>query len=105
MSLGSGNDFEGAVKPDAITKEAYEPDLFAHRYCEIPTNLQMRLDYGVRTDGQPDYQGFAPRGLLTSQTGWLLYKFTYSADPGSMTLRQIAYSSWDLRADVGTTYA
>lgn len=98
-------EFEGAVKPSSIEQAGWEADLFAHRYCEIPSNMQLRLDYGARSDGQPIYQGFAPRGLASSATGWLLYKFTYSADPGNMTLRQIAYGVWDDRAAEGTTYA
>lgn len=102
--IGTGINFEGTTKPSSIEQDGYEPDLFAHRYCEIPTNLQLRLDYGTRTDGQPLYQGFAPRGLATSNDGWLLYKFTYDAS-NNMTLRQIAYNSWDLRADGGTVYA
>jgi hypothetical protein len=97
MAIGTGIQFEGAVKPDAITVDSYEPDLFAKRIVEVPSNMQMRADYGASTDGLPDYMGYAPKGLASSADGWLLQKFTYDANR-QCTLRQISYSSWDLRA-------
>jgi hypothetical protein len=104
MTQGAGLKFEGQVKPSSIEVDGYEPDLFAARYTEIPTNMQMRADYLLVTDGLPTYMGYAPRGLSASDTGWLLQKFTYDVNR-QCTLRQIAYSSWDLRADGGTTYS
>ena len=65
--------------------------------------MQMRCDYDVRTDGQPVYLGFAPKGLDASADGWLIHKFTYDVSD-RVTVRQIAYDIWDDRADVGTTY-
>lgn len=103
MTLGTGRNISGAVKPDAISVDSYEPDLFAKRYTEIPTNMQMRCDYTTRTDGQPVYLGYAPKGLASSSTGWLIQKYTYDVSDRA-TLRQSAYTSWDLRADGGTTY-
>jgi len=99
MGLGSGRQFEGAVKPSSIEVDSYEADLFAHRYTEIPTTLQQRLDYGSRTDGQPDYMGYGARGLTTTDSGWLIHKFTYNAT-GGMTLRQSAFGIWDNRASL-----
>ena len=84
-------DFEGAVKPTSVEKAAYEPDLFASRTCEIPTNLQARFVYD--SDGNCTYAGYAPRALATSSTNWLLQKFTWVA--GNCTVRLIAYDSWD----------
>jgi hypothetical protein len=94
MTIGNSNRFEGSVKPSSIEVDGYEPDLFAQRYTEIPSNMQMRADYGSSTDGLPDYVGYAPKGLSSSSDGWLLQKFTYDANR-QCTLRQIAYDSWD----------
>jgi len=95
---GSGLKFSGQTKPDAISVDSYEHDLFAQRWTEIPSNLQMRAEY--TTDGGetvPLYLGFAPRGLAAGTDGWLLQKFTYDGS-GNVTLRQIAYGNWTGRA-------
>lgn len=97
---GNGLNYEGAVKPSAIEKDGFEPDVFAHRYTEIPSNMQMNLAYNA--DGTVLYAGYAPRGLAESADGWLLHKFTYNASK-QVTNRDIAYNSWDLRASA--TYA
>lgn len=89
--------YEGAVKPSSIEKDIHESELFAQRIVEIPTNMQMRADYGAATDGLPTYMGYAPKGHATSASGWLLQKFTYDANR-QCTLRQIAYDTWDNRA-------
>ena len=102
--------FEGAVKPSSIEQDGYDPNLRAIRSTEIPSGLKMRIDYGSRTDGQPVYQGFAPSGLAEGTNGWLIYKFTYSADPGSMTERNVYGASaedngnWTARESGGYTY-
>ena len=93
----------GATKSSDVENKTYEKDLWAGRFTEIPSNMQMRADYTTRTDGQPVYLGFAPKGLASSATGWLLHKFTYDGSD-RVTVRQIAYDIWDDRADVGTTY-
>lgn len=54
---------------------------------------QMRMEY---IGGNLTYTGYAERGIASSATSWLLQKFTYTA--GDLTLRQIAYDSWDNRA-------
>lgn len=89
-------EYEGAVKPSSLEQAAFEKDIWASRITEIPSNMQMRADYGTSTDGQPDYVGYAPRSLATSTDGWLLQKFTYDANR-QCTLRQIAYDKWDNR--------
>ncbi len=103
MALGQDREVWGELKVSAAEQAEYEPELFAKRITEIPSNMQMRAAYSA-TDGLPDYVGYAPRGLTAATTGWLLQKFTYDASR-QCTLRQIAYSSWDLRADAGTVYA
>lgn len=82
-------DLSGAVKPSSIEQDAYDGNLQALRHTEIPSGMKMRLDYTGRSDGQPVYQGFAPSGLAEGTNGWLIYKFTYSADPGNMTQRDV----------------
>jgi hypothetical protein len=98
MALGTGEDFEGAIKPSSVEKAVYESDLFAQRITEIPSNMQMRAAYSSN-DGMPDYVGFAPKGLTTFSDGWLLQEFTYDGNR-QCTLRQIGYGSWDGRATV-----
>ena len=95
--IGTQLQFEGQGRPSAIEVDGYEKDLFAQRITEIPSNMQMRADYLTATDGLPAYMGYAPRGLASSSSGWLLQKFTYDASR-QCTLRQIAYNSWDNRA-------
>lgn len=104
MAYGDTVDQRGAVKPSNLEQEVFDTKVGAYRYVEIPSNLQMRLDYDTRTDGQPVYIGYAPRGLASSATGWLIQKHTYDVN-NFMTLRQIAYDIWDDRADGGTSYA
>ena len=97
MSIGIVIPQEGAVKPSSLEQETFEYDLFASRITEIPTNMQMRADYGTSTDGLPDYVGYAPKGLTESGTnGWLLQKFVYDANR-QCTSRTIAYGSWTNR--------
>jgi hypothetical protein len=95
------SEYEGAVKPSSIEKDLFDVDLTASRITEIPTNLKMRLDYDLRTDGQPVYQGFAPTGFAEGIDGWLIYKFTFIGDLVSQ--RDIAYGNWTART--GYTYA
>ena len=99
MGLGTGRDFEGATKPTSIEVDRYEPDLFADRICEIPSNMKARFAY----DGSNNciYAGFAPKGLAEGNDGWLLQKFTYDGS-NNCTERNIAYWNWTART--GYTY-
>jgi hypothetical protein len=97
--LGSGTRFEGAVKPDAISVDAYEADLYAQRYTEIPNNMTKRVDYSTRTDGQPVYVGWGCKGLAESADGWLIYSSTYDAS-NRITSIKVGYGIWDNRATV-----
>lgn len=90
-------EYEGNVNPSSVEKASYEENLFANRVCEIPSNMQMRCDYGSRTDSQPVYLGFAPKGLADGTKGWLLHYFTYD-DSDRVTARTIAYGNWTNRA-------
>lgn len=92
MSLKPIIEFEGAVKPDAISVDSYEPNLFAKRITEIPSNMQARFVW----DGSNNctYAAYAVRELSESNTGWLLQKFTYDGS-NNCTSRLIAYDSFD----------
>jgi hypothetical protein len=87
---------DGRVKASIVEQATYDDALGASRVSDIPSNLQQRIDYGERTDGQPTYVGFADKGLGISASGWLLQKFTYTSD--LLTYRSIAYDSWDDRS-------
>ena len=89
MALGSSGTQEGALKPSTIERDVFDGNLQALRHTEVPSGLKMRIDYGSRSDSQPVYQGFAPSGLAEGSNGWLIYHFTYSADPGNMTQRNV----------------
>ena len=100
MAWGDTVDQRGAVKPSSLEQETFDPKVGAFKYVEVPSNLQAR--YAYNADGTVLYAGYAVRGLASSDDGWLLQKFTYD---GSMrvTLRQIAYDTWDNAS--GATYA
>jgi YD repeat-containing protein len=89
--------YEGNIKPSSIEQATLETDLSAVRTSEIPSSQQMRCDYVGRTDGNPVYIGWGPRGLATSSEGWIIHKYTYDGDD-QVTIRQIAYDAWDNHA-------
>lgn len=99
-----GNEFvpSQGSKSTQVEANEYEPLIYAKRVTEIPSNMQLRADYDSQTDGKPKFLGFGPRGLASSSTGWLLQQFTYDASR-QVTLRQVAYNTWDNRASA--TYA
>lgn len=97
MALKTVTTFEGAVRPDAISVDSYEADLYAKRITEIPSNMQKRLNYGSRTDSNPVYVGFAPRGLAEGDDGWLLYYLQYDTS-NRLTSLTVAYGDWTNRA-------
>jgi hypothetical protein len=83
-----------------------ELELFTFRYMiEYPSNLQQRVDYGERTDGNPVYIGYAPKGIAIGDNGWLIQKLTYETIGGNdyLSIRQISYDSWINRESA--TYA
>ena len=97
LPIGELERLNGQLKISAAEAIEHEDLIKAKRFTEIPSNGQLRCDYLARTDGLPTYVGFAPRGLSTSTSEWLLQKFTYDGN-AQMTLRQIAYDSWDNRS-------
>jgi len=91
MGIGDAKKFEGCIKPDSISVDSYEPDLYAKRVTDVPSNMQLRAVYDG--DGNPTYVGYAPMGLAESAAGWLLHKMEYT--DGNCVKRTISYDSWD----------
>lgn len=89
----------GDLKPSILDNDEHDNSIKAKRVVTWPDNTQQRIDYDVRTDGQPVYVGYAPRGTATSGI-WMIQKFTFTTVSGTdyATLRQIAYDAWTNRA-------
>lgn len=100
MAIGDGYTLSGQTKVSDAEHREHESQLLAKRVVDIPNDLQNFLDYSIRTDSQPVYVGFAPKGLAEGTAGWLLYKFTYesSSDNARLTKKQCAYGNWTNRA-------
>lgn len=62
------------------------------------TDYEVRLDYDVRTDGNPVYVGKAPQGTATSATGWTLQKLDYDASARLLRVQVVNNAVWDDRA-------
>jgi hypothetical protein len=88
----------GRVRASEVERLIYDQSLNAIKTSTVPPNIQMRLDYGTRTDNQPDYVGYATKGLATSASGWMIQKMTYNDDTDLLETRQISYDAWDDRA-------
>jgi len=58
--------------------------------------MQKRLDYDTRTDSNPVYVGFAPKGLAEGADGWLLYYLEYDTSNRLIKLT-VAYGNWTAR--------
>ena len=96
MAIGIDMEFEGNVKPTSIEQAGFEPDLWASRITEIPSNLTKRYDYTGRTDDQPLYVGYGAKGLAEGTDGWLLYKCAYDASQRILSIK-IYYGNWTAR--------
>lgn len=71
-------------------------------YRNLP-NEQKRFDYGVRTDGQPVYCGFAKIGASATDIDWILMFFKYDAG-GNVTEEYTIRGAWDSRAALFLPY-
>ena len=63
----------------------------------FPSNTHLEVDYDVRVDTQPVYQGFSTAGTPTATAEWTLFKFTYDG-ANRVIRREIGYDSWDNHA-------
>jgi hypothetical protein len=62
---------------------------------DIP-NMQQKFDYGARTDGQPDYAGFAHIGNTDDDTVWVIHYFVYDVS-GFVTTIYSKEGAWSGR--------
>lgn len=97
MALGSTFEPVGNAHTSSVEKAVYEEGLVALRTAEIPSNMQGRADYDTRTDRQPVYLGYAPKGLAEGTTGWLLHKMEYDVSD-RWVKTTIAYGDWTNRS-------
>jgi hypothetical protein len=99
MALRQEMEFEGAVRPDAISVDSYEHLLSAARTIGLPSNQQELVDL---TDGTVIYIGTACSGYPTtsgtdndeSKPNWMIQQITI-ADPLITTL--IGWGRWSNR--------
>lgn len=85
----------GQTRSSAVEGREHHADLYARRITEIPSDLQQRFAYNA--DLTVLYAGYNAKGKASSDTDWLLHKFTYDGNK-QVTLRQSSYDSWDNRA-------
>lgn len=62
----------------------------------VPMGWKRKLDYGARTDGQPEYIGLALMATADATAEWYIFKFTYTSDFNTLT--ESAYGAWNGRA-------
>ena len=98
MPLGDNEVQYGATRSSNIENREHQISLYAKRVTEIPSDMQMRIEY---SGDLAIYVGYAPRGLSASATGWLIQKLDYTGS--NVTYRSTAFDSWNNRATA--TYA
>lgn len=64
-------------------------------FRDIP-GIRQRFDYGARTDGQPDYIGYADIEATDASVKWVIFKYSYNGD-GSISMIESRRGSWDGR--------
>lgn len=97
MATGDSYILTGQRKVTDAEAREHQATLLAKRITDIPNDLQIKVDPDGRSDNQPVYVGFAPKGLATSSEGWLLWKITYDSF-GDFSYKQVAYDDYDSRA-------
>jgi hypothetical protein len=68
-----------------------------YSFVEFPQYYQFSIDYDDRTDGQPVYMGYAPKGSAVGDNDWLIFMFTYNESDQVLT-RKSAFGNWTDRA-------
>jgi hypothetical protein len=68
-----------------------------YSFVEFPQYYQFSIDYDDRTDGQPVYIGYAPKGSAAGDNDWLIFMFTYNESDQVLT-RKSAFGNWTDRA-------
>lgn len=85
---------QGSVRASVVEERVYDERLMAARYTEIPSNLQMRVEYNG--NGTHKFVGYAARGVSENQNEWLIHYFEYNSSKQVIS-RTIAYDSWTNR--------
>lgn len=93
MAIGDPYPLAGQTKVSDAESREHQATLLAKRIMDVPSDLQILCDYDVRTDGQPVYVGFSPKGLAEATDGWLIYKLTYDSD-NNITSRKTQFTNW-----------
>jgi YD repeat-containing protein len=63
---------------------------------DLPHHTQ-KFDYGVRTDGQPDYYGVAKNEYGDTDPKWVIHRYTYNGS-GFVTAIVSKEGAWSARA-------
>ena len=72
-------------------------------YRDLPNERKV-FDYGVRTDGQPVYRGFAKLGTATSAGPWIMIYSKFNES--SMVIEEYSLEGvWDNRVALFLPYA
>lgn len=74
----------------------HEELVAAKRVMCLPSNQQTLMAYDGSSNLQ--YVGYAPKGLATSSTNWLLYNMSYASS--ALVSKKVAYDSWDNKSTV-----
>lgn len=67
------------------------------------TDMEQRLDYGSRTDGQPVYVGKAVSATATSVAQWQVQRLTYNGSDLLTRVQVIHNAVWDDRSMLAWT--
>lgn len=88
--------YEGGQTVPSFIRDIYSPSSGAARVVDIPAKVQMLLEYDV--DDNVIYKGIAARGSATTDSGWLIFKYTWSS--GNCTEIKTADGAWDDRSSL-----
>ncbi len=71
----------------------------SQRVTNLPNHYQKVFDYGVRTDGQPDYMGIGDEGSSTASNSWVIKQYTYDGSNNCTNIKT-AVGAWDDRTSL-----
>lgn len=90
-NLGQATGGLGGDNLRLIATREHEELVAAKRVMCLPSNQQTLMAYDGSSNLQ--YVGYAPKGLATSSTNWLLYNMSYASS--ALVSKKVAYDSWD----------
>ena len=86
---------QGINQRKGVEWREHQKALYAKRTTDVGSDQQKLFQF---SGDELIYFGRGAKGLATSQTGWLIQKFTWSS--GKPTSIQSAYGIWDDRASL-----